>query len=123
MSRRLEKVNELMRREIGTLIQRDFDFPDTLVTVIEVEITEDLREGKVWVGVIGKMRPAQVLERLNARRGMIQSEVSKRVVLRNTPRLSFRHDDSAQRGVDIVNLLDDIDKNIPKAPPAEDGEE
>lgn len=123
MSRRLEKVNELMRREIGTLIQRDFDFPDTLVTVIEVEITEDLREGKVWVGVIGKMRPSQVLERLNARHGMIQSEVARRVVLRNTPRLSFRHDDSAQRGVDIVNLLDDIEKNIPKAPPAEEGEQ
>ena len=40
-------------------------------------------------------------------------------------RLSFRLDDSAQRGVDLVNLLEDIDKNLPKAPPAdpENGEE
>ena len=49
--------------------------------------------------------------------------MAKRVVLRNTPRLSFRLDDSAQRGVDLVNLLDDIDKNLPKAPPADPEEE
>ena len=120
MSRRTDKVNELLRREIGTTIQRDFEFPGTIVTVIEVEVTDDLKEGKVWVGVVGKMSPAQVLEKLNSRHGL-----AKRVVLRNTPRLSFRLDDSAQRGVDLVNLLEDIDKNLPKAPPAdpENGEE
>lgn len=125
MSRRTDKVNELLRREIGTAIQRDFEFPGTIVTVIEVEVTDDLKEAKVWVGVVGRMAPPQVLEKLNSRRGLIQSAVSKRVVLRNTPRLSFRLDDSAQHGVELVNLLDDIDKNLPKAPPAapENGEE
>lgn len=122
-TRRLDKVNELMRREISTVIQRDFEFPDTIVTVAGVEITEDLKEGKVWIGVVGRMHPGQVLEKLNARHGMVQSLVSKRVVLRNTPRLVFRLDDSAQRGVDMVNLLEDIDKNLPKAPPAPEGEE
>lgn len=121
--RRLDKINELMRREISTVIQHDFEFPDTIVTVSGVEITEDLKEGKVWVGVVGRMHPDQVLEKLNGRHGMIQSLVSKRVVLRNTPRLVFRLDDSAQRGVDMVNLLDDIDKNLPKAPPAPEEEE
>lgn len=54
--------------------------------------------------------------KLNSRHGLIQSAVARRVVLRNTPRLTFRLDDSAQRGVDLVNLLEDIDKNLPKAP-------
>ena len=123
MSRRTDKVNELLRREIGTTIQRDFEFPGTIVTVSEVEVTDDLNEGKVWVG--GKMAPSQVLEKLNSRHGLIQSAVARRVVLRNTPRLTFRLDDSAQRVVDLVNLLEDIDKNLPKAPPADaenDGE-
>ncbi len=123
MSRRTDKVNELLRREIGAVLVRDFEFPNTIVTLIEVEVTEDLKEAKVWIGVVGRMSPAQVLDKLNARRGMIQSIVSKRVVMRNTPRLTFRLDDSAQRGVDLVNLLDDIEKNLPKAPPAEPGEE
>lgn len=121
-TRRLDKVNELMKREIGAFVQKEFDWPGTIVSILEVEITEDLKEGRVWVGVVGRMSPAQVIEKLTRHRGMIQNAVSKRVILRNTPRLTFKHDDSAKRGVDLVNLLDDIDKNLPKADPLPEGE-
>ncbi|SEH98192.1 30S ribosome-binding factor RbfA [Akkermansia glycaniphila] len=122
-ARRLDKVNELMRREISSVIQKEFDWHGTIISVLEVSITEDLKEGKVWIGIVGAMPPAQVIEKLNKNRGLIQSIVSKRVVLRCTPRLNFLYDDSARRGVDLVNLIDDIDKNLPKAPPAPEGEE
>ncbi|MBQ6942038.1 MAG: 30S ribosome-binding factor RbfA [Akkermansia sp.] len=121
-TRRLDKVNELMKREIGTFIQKEFEWPGTIVSILDVEITEDLKEGRVWVGVVGRMAPAQVIEKLSRKRGEIQRAVSKRVVLRNTPKLTFKHDNSAQRGVDLVNLLDDIEQNLPKAPPLPEGE-
>ena len=121
-TRRLDKVNELMKREIGTFIQKEFEWPGTIVSILDVEITEDLKEGRVWVGVVGRMAPAQVIDKLSRKRGEIQRAVSKRVVLRNTPKLTFKHDNSAQRGVDLVNLLDDIEQNLPKAPPLPEGE-
>ena len=121
-SRRLDKVNELMKREIGTFVQKEFEWPGTIVSILDVEITEDLKEGRVWVGVVGRMAPAQVIEKLSKKRGDIQRAVSRRVVLRNTPKLTFRHDDSARRGVSMVNLLDDIEQNLPKAPPLPEGE-
>lgn len=121
-TRRLDKVNELMRREIGTFVQREFEWNGTIVSILDVEITEDLKEGRVWVGVVGRMAPAQVIEKLTRNRGLIQKAVSKRVVLRNTPKLTFKHDNSAQRGVSMVNLLDDIENNLPKAPPLPEGE-
>ena len=121
-TRRLDKVNELMKREIGTFIQKEFEWPGTIVSILDVEITEDLKEGRVWVGVVGRMAPVQVIDKLNRKRGEIQKAVSKRVVLRNTPKLTFKHDNSAQRGVDLVNLLDDIEMNLPKAPPLPEGE-
>ncbi|MDO4222092.1 MAG: 30S ribosome-binding factor RbfA [Akkermansia sp.] len=121
-SRRLEKVNEVMKREIGTFVQKEFEWPGTIVSILDVEVTEDLREGRVWVGVVGRMHPDQVLDKLNRKRGDIQHAVSRRVVLRNTPRLTFKHDNSAQRGVAMVNLLDDIERNLPKAPPLPEGE-
>ncbi len=121
-TRRLDKVNELMKREIGSFIQKEFEWNGTIVSILQVEITEDLKEGRVWVGVVGRMAPAQVIEKLTKNRGVIQKAVSKRVVLRNTPRLTFKYDNSAQRGVELVNLLDDIDKNLPKAPPLPEGE-
>ena len=121
-SRRLDKVNELMKREIGTFVQKEYEWPGTIVSILDVEVTEDLKEGRVWVGVVGRMHPDQVLDKLNRKRGDIQRAVSKRVILRNTPRLTFKHDNSAQRGVAMVNLLDDIEKNLPKAPPLPEGE-
>ena len=121
-SRRLDKVNELMKREIGSFVQKEFDWPGTIVSILDVEITEDLKEGRVWVGVVGRMSPVQVIEKLTRNKGVIHIAVSKRVILRDTPRLTFKHDDSAKRGVDLVNLLDDIDKNLPKADPLPPGE-
>ncbi|MDO5451071.1 MAG: 30S ribosome-binding factor RbfA [Akkermansia sp.] len=121
-TRRLDKVNELMKREIGTFVQKEYEWPGTIVSILDVEVTEDLKEGRVWVGVVGRMHPDQVLDKLNRKRGDIQRAVSKRVILRNTPRLTFKHDNSAQRGVAMVNLLDDIEKNLPKAPPLPEGE-
>ena len=121
-SRRLDKVNELMKREIGTFVQKEYEWPGTIVSILEVEVTEDLKEGRVWVGVVGRMHPDQVLDKLNRHRGDIQRAVARRVTLRNTPRLTFKHDNSAARGVAMVNLLDDIERNLPKAPPLPEGE-
>jgi len=120
MSQRLDRINELLRREISTVLQRDFEFGGALVTVSGVEVTQDLREAKVFVGVLGG-HGSKVLEKLGQKRGLIQSRIAKRVVLRCTPVLDFRLDQSAERGVDMINVLDEVDK-IPKAPPLEEEE-
>ena len=120
MSRRIDRVNELLRREISTVIQHDYEWSGKMVTVSGVEVTQDLKEGKVWVGVIGG--PADpVIDKLNRAHGSIQKAVMKRVVLKSTPVLTFKHDASAVRGVEIVNLLEEVDK-LPKAP-LEDSDE
>ena len=117
----MERVNELLRREISQVVQRDFEWDGLLVTVGAVEVTQDLKEGKVHVGVIGGKEEA-VLQKLNSHHGAIQGKVMKRVVLRNTPVLRFVADHSAVRGVEIVNLLDEVAK-LPTAPPEEEEDE
>ena len=112
--RRLDRVNELLRREIGAVIQRDYAWHGALVTVSDIEITQDLKEAKVWMSILGG-NVAAVLDKLNRAHGSIQSRVMKRVVLKSTPVLHFYHDTSAVRGVDLVNLLEAVDK-LPKAP-------
>lgn len=109
MSHRINRVNELLKREIGTVVQKDYEWNGALVTVNAVETTQDIKEAKVWIGVLGG-RVDSVLEKLNHDHGSIQKKVSKRVVLKSTPVLSFRHDASAERGVGIVNLLDEVAK-------------
>jgi ribosome-binding factor A len=50
----------------------------------------------------------EVLAVLEQNRGMLQMEVSKRVVLKHTPHLSFKLDDSIERGARVINILDDL---------------
>ena len=121
MSQRLERINELLRREISTVVQREFEFTNALVTISAAEMTQDLREAKIFVSVLGG-HSCRVLEQLEQKRGLIQSRIAKRITMRCTPILMFRLDDSASRGVEMVNLLDEVDK-IPKAPPAEEEDE
>lgn len=114
MSRRIDRVNELLRREISTVIQHDYEWHGKMVTVSAVEVTDDLKEGRVWIGVIGGAAEP-IIEKLNKAHGSIQKAVMKRVVLKSTPVLRFKHDNSSIRGVEIVNLLEEVDK-LPKAP-------
>lgn len=115
MSKRQDRVNELLKREISGVIQREFDFTNCLVTVNAVDVTPDLKEAKVYISVLGGGL-ASVLHKLKEKRGLIQSKVVKRVVLKNTPVLDFKGDDSVEKGIDIVNLLEQVDE-IPTAPP------
>ena len=120
MSRRLDRVNELLKREISSVLQRDFEWKGSLVTVNAVEVSQDLKDARVYIGVLGG-HEEKVIHRLNGERGSIQGRVMKRVVLKNTPVLRFVGDDSVVRGVDIVNLLDEV-AELPVAPPEEEGE-
>jgi ribosome-binding factor A len=121
MSLRIDRVNELLKREIGSVIQRDYEWGGALVTVSQVETTQDIKEARVWISILGG-HPDRVMEKLNHEHGAIQRKVFKRVVLKSTPILSFRQDVSAVRGVSIVNLLEEVDK-LPKAPEAPEAEE
>ena len=109
-----------MKRELSELIQKDFSFTNVLVTINDVDMTPDLKNAHVFVGIIGEDRQKEeVIEKLNAKRGMLQSKISRRVVLKYTPQLFFKLDGSVERGVRVVALMDQLDEICP---PAEDAE-
>lgn len=110
MKHRLLRVRELLRREIGDVVRKDFTFEDALVTVNDVDISPDLRQANVFVGVIARDDASgeQIVEELNRRHGAIQKRVFSRVVLKYTPHLTFRLDRSVERGVRVVSLMDEL---------------
>lgn len=122
MSKRMPKVRELMRRELGTILTRDFAgvAKDSLVTVTDVDVTPDLRHAFVYVSIVGPANAPRVIEKLEARRPQIQKSLYERVVMKFSPRLEFRTDDSIERGNRIIDILSEVD-SLPTAPPDEDG--
>ena len=103
-----------MKREISSFIQKELEFNNALVTVSGVIITDDLREGKVFISALGG-NLSSILDKLTKNKAAIQRHINKRTNLRCTPVLMFRPDTSAERGVELVNLLDEVAK-LPTAP-------
>jgi len=110
---RLVRVRELLQRELGAIIARDHAFPSVLVTVNDVDITPDLKHAYFYIGVIGPEHEAeQVVDTLNRQRGELQTRVSKRVILKNTPHFHFRLDHSVERGVRVTGIMETIDRQL-----------
>ena len=116
MNHRVLRVRELIRRELSTILEKDFRFNDCLVTIHDVDVTPDLKQCFVYIGVIGKgMTSEEVLAKLTEKRGMIQRDLFKRVILKHSPVLAFRADTSIERGVRVLNLIESLPE-IPDEP-------
>ena len=112
MKHRLERVNEVIKRELSEIISREINFSaQTLVTVHAVDVTADLRQCHVFVSVIGKTeQKARVLSELEDHRGALQRELAKREVLKYTPHLKFKLDDSIERGSRVLEIMQNLEE-------------
>src|SRR5262245_60736013 len=98
MTHRVQRVQELIRRELGPILDKTFHFPGCIATIHEVSLTPDLKQCFIYVGILGKTEePEVIVRRLNDGRGLVQRELYKRVRLKNSPTLVFKHDDSVAR--------------------------
>ena len=107
---RLERVNELLRRELGDLLQREIHFDAPLVTIQQVDVTPDLKNAHVYLSVIGSEKQRKgVLSQLYTRRPHLQFLLSRRVTMKHTPQLHFKLDEGIERGTRIIHLMDELD--------------
>jgi ribosome-binding factor A len=114
---RLDRVNESIKRELGALVSREFTFQAKLVTVKEVDITPDLKSAHVYIGIIGtpdEQRAA--MAQLHEARQRLQHELSRRIVLKFTPHLHFKLDETGERGDRILQIIEEL--HLPPETPA-----
>jgi|TARA_B110000914_G_C15233474_1_gene340764 ribosome-binding factor A len=110
MSLRLARVNELIKREVGNFLRRRYRSETVCWTITDVDVSADLRNGVVAYSVIGddlKAREAQQFFRKHT--GEIRKEVSKHVILKYSPKLTFTQDFGIERGNRVMEILDDLE--------------
>ena len=92
--KRLDRVNQLIKEEISTLLQRELKDPGLgFVTVTAVETSNDLRSAKVFVSVLGgEEQWTASLGALERARGFVRNWLRQHLDLRMTPELTFRAD-------------------------------
>lgn len=109
MKNRLARVCEVLKRELGSLATRDIDFHGDLVTVGSVDITPDLKQAHVYISALGPAGASRrALEALEKHRNHLQSELSRRVQMKQTPHLHFHIDESIERGTRVIGIMDEL---------------
>ena len=122
MKHRLDRVKEVIKRELSEIIPREIAFKATLVTVQHVDITPDLKQCHVFVSAIGtEGEKKAALTALENHRILLQNSLSKRVVLKYTPQLHFKLDTAIERGTRVIEILDKI--GLPEEPLQPDPED
>jgi len=109
MKHRLLRVNELVKRELSSIITREINFEGALVTINHVDVAADLKNARVFVSVLGSEAGANVLGKLESHRPALQAELGRHLTMKYTPHLLFHLDDSIKRGSRVIEILQEIE--------------
>jgi len=107
VSTRILRLRELLRRELGRIIDQEVNDPRIgMVTVTDVELSEDLRHAKAYVSVFGddeqKKRSLKLLTHAGR---FIRGRLADSITLRLVPRIRFELDESAENYLRISEVL------------------
>lgn len=106
MAHRLDRINESVARELTDILRnvKDPRVATAFISITGVDVSADLSFAKVHYSVLGKADPA-LAKGLVSASGYIRGELAARLNLRNTPKLSFIKDDTAERAMKISDIL------------------
>lgn len=113
--KRIARVNEQIRRELTSLLQRDVRDPRIgIVTVTAVEVSPDLYHAKVFYSVMGTDEDREsAAEGLRAAAGFLRTEIGRRMHIRRAPELHFTYDNTLQHAMHIERLLQEAKAGTP----------
>src|SRR6476659_11452749 len=112
MTQRTERIDELLRQEIGALLAKEVDDPRIgFATITDVETAPDLRHAKVLVSVIGQPEERKAtLAAMGRAMPFVRHELGKRLRLKRIPQFPLELDDTLERGTRVLQLLDEIEE-------------
>lgn len=114
--RRLQRVRELLIRNLGELIRREMPISEAgLVSVSDVELAGDLQSAVVYVSILGDtVQQKKGLARLREERKRLQGLLGQAVVLKYTPHLEFALDESIRRGNRVIEIMNELERSSAK---------
>ena len=122
MTRRTERVNDLLQEELSAIIQRELKDPRLgagMVTVTEVRVSPDLRHAAVYFSYLGdEVERAGAQKALESASPFVHGELVRRLKMRHVPELSFRFDPTIESGSRIAALLHEVRGTLGEQPGA-----
>lgn len=112
MNRRITRINDEIKEQTALLL-RELKDPrlSSMITVVKVDTTQDLKYCKVYVSIMGSDKDkTDSMDALKSSAGFIKKQLAQAVNLRQTPELAFILDDSLDHAMRIQSILNDINE-------------
>jgi len=106
---RSDRLASQIQRELASLVRNNLKDPRlSAPTILEVQVSKDLSQARVFFSVLDPDDAEQSLRALRHASGYLQREVGKVLKSRITPKLVFIYDDSDIRGRTMSELIDSV---------------
>ena len=113
MTRRTERLNDLLREELSQVLQQQVRDPRLggLLSITQVDISPDMRYARVFVSILGsEEEKSRALQGLVRAQGFFRRELAHKLNLRRTPVLSFHRDDSIEEAARVLELMGKVEE-------------
>jgi len=109
VSYRREKINELIRDEVGKILHRELDLNfEALVTVTRAVTSEDQNHVRVYVSVFPSNVAQEALQSINRNIYFFQQTLNKKLQIRPVPKLFFVLDETEEKAAKIEKLVEKV---------------
>lgn len=111
MSQRIQKINTLLKKELGKILLKELEFPkDILVTLTRAETTKDLKESKVYISALPEENGKRICDFLNRKIYRLQQKINKRLKMRPLPKIKFLEERKTSEAGRIEEILEELKK-------------
>ena len=111
MSRRTERVNELIRKELSLVLASEVNDPrlPLLVTITSVSVSRDMRYARVSVSIMGtREEKLSAIGMLQSASRFLQRRLYPRLALRYVPSLNFQLDESIEESMRMFEAIEKL---------------
>jgi ribosome-binding factor A len=124
MGRRPLRLAEEIREEVARMVVSELKDPRLgFVTVVRVELAHDLRNARVYVGVLGsEVEREKSLTALRSAAGFVRRELGRRLRIHHSPEIDFRYDKGLDATDRVARLLQEEAAREKPPGTGEDGE-
>lgn len=112
MSKRIQRLNELIKEELGKILLREGNFPKgVLVTITRVETSANLSEANIWISVLPEDQTEKIVAILNKIIYHLQQKINKTIRIKFVPKIRFLIETKTKEAARIEELLEKIRKS------------
>ncbi|MGN1212769.1 MAG: 30S ribosome-binding factor RbfA [Christensenellales bacterium] len=114
MNNRMSRIDSEIQTALSSIITYNLSSPDlqgTLVSVIGVKTSKDLRHAKVLISIFPDKDKEKKFYAVKNATPFLRRELAQHVNLRIIPELTFELDNSAEYGAKIDNLIEKIHRD------------